>query len=77
MLKLTYHLPNDVYQTVTVLGDAAGLWDLWFRLTEAHPNNANAEAAGIQITTLGGMVIDPRKGLENLRAYDQPLSRLE
>jgi hypothetical protein len=66
MLKLTYSLPSDKYQTVTVLGDGRGLWDLWWRLTHANPENTNDQATSITITTLAGLELDPRKGLSEL-----------
>jgi hypothetical protein len=76
MLKLTYSAPDDKYQTVTVLGDARGLWDLWYRLTRANPGNPNDQAANVKITTLAGAEIDPAKGIVEMLAYDSPLSRL-
>jgi len=66
MLKLTYSTPDDKYQTVTVLGDGRGLWDLWWRLTQAAPDNPSALAANVTITTLSGLKLDPSKGVKEL-----------
>jgi hypothetical protein len=76
MFKLTYSLPNDEYQTVTVLGDAQGLWDLWWRLSRANPENPNDVAANLKITSLSGADLDPGKGIAELIRHDVGLSRL-
>lgn len=36
ILKLTYHRQNDPFQTVTVLGDAEGIRDLYWQLTHNY-----------------------------------------
>lgn len=76
MLKLTYSCPHDPYSTVTVLGDAKGLWDLWWRLTRASPGNPQDKAEDVRVETLCGRVLDPGAGLAQLLTYDQPLSKL-
>jgi hypothetical protein len=76
MLKLTYSLPNDKFRTVTVLGDAEGLFDLWFRLMQARPEHDSHAAANLRITTLSGVEVNPSQGIRELFVYDEPLSRL-
>ena len=76
MLKLTYSLPNDKFRTVTVLGDAEGLFDLRFRLMQARPEYDSHAAANIKITTITGIEVEVTKGIQEMYAYDEPLSRL-
>jgi hypothetical protein len=76
MLTLTYSLPNDKFQTVTVLGDAKGIWDLWWRLSQSRPENSGDAASNITIRNMAGLEIDPRNGLAETIACEMPLSRL-
>ena len=77
MLKLTYTRPNDEFQTVTVLGDARGIFDLWFRLTNANPQYPSHGVGKITIHDLHGRLIDMRKGLAEAECAATVLSRLD
>jgi hypothetical protein len=76
MLRLSYSLPDDDFRTVAVLGDAQGLWDLWWRLTNASPENPRNRATKIKVTTLCGLELQPEGGIDKLTAHDTPLSNL-
>lgn len=77
MLKLTYSLPHDKFQTVTILGDAKGLCDLYWRLTNANPKNENDAASNIKIHTLSGIELNPCLGINEFFINDKPLSQLD
>ena len=57
MLKLTYTLPNDEFQTVTVLGDGRGIFDLWFRMTSAQYEYPSHGFGRIEVRNLDGYPI--------------------
>lgn len=77
MIQLRYSLPHDKYQTVTVLGDAKGIWDLWWRLTNVAKDNKQSAVTDIKITNLNGIELDPRRGMDECWAYDMPLSKID
>ena len=54
MLKLTYHRQDDVFQTVTVLGDATGIRDLYWQLTHNYLPQDGTAISDITITNLNG-----------------------
>jgi hypothetical protein len=76
MLKLTYSIPQDEFQTVTVLGSPEGIFDLWFRLKEVDPKYPTHGFASIKVHNLDGGEIDMRKGLRNAVCSATGLSRL-
>jgi hypothetical protein len=63
VIKLTYSKPSDEFDTITVLGSEAGIFDLWFRLTNANPEYPSHGVDKIRITNLDGHAIDPTKGI--------------
>jgi hypothetical protein len=63
MIKLTYSKPGDEFDTVTVLGSEAGIFDLWFRLTNANPEYPSHGVEKIRISNLDGYPIDPTQGI--------------
>lgn len=77
MLKLTYSLAYDKFQTITVLGDAKGLWDLWYKLSHAKQDNINDVATDIKISTLDGCTLDLNKGIIEFIRNDKNLSNLD
>ena len=77
MLKLTYTLPNDEFQTVTVLGDAHGIFDLWFRMTNAQYEYPSHGFGRIEVRNLDGHLIDMSKGLNEAICSATRLSRIE
>ena len=54
MLKLTYSLKRDEYQTVTVLGDPMGIRDLYWQLTSNYSANDGTGIGRVYVSTLGG-----------------------
>lgn len=61
MLKLTYTRARDEFQTVTVLGDPAGIRDLYWQLTHNYQAQAQvgyfdgSKIGTVKITNLDGM----------------------
>ena len=55
MLKLTYTRKSDEFQTVTVLGDAEGIRDLYWQLTHNYKAQDGTEIGCIRITDLDGL----------------------
>lgn len=54
MLKLTYARKNDEFQTVTVLGDAAGIRDLYWQLTHNYKPQDGTAIGYMRVTDLDG-----------------------
>ena len=54
MLKLTYSRKSDKFQTVTVIGDAEGIRDLFWQLTHNYKPVDGTEIGSIKITNLDG-----------------------
>lgn len=54
MLKLTYTRKNDKYQSVTVLGDAMGIRDLYWQLTHNYFAQDGTAIGNIKVTNLDG-----------------------
>lgn len=54
MLKLTYTRKIDEFQTVTVLGDAQGIRDLYWQLTHNYKPQDGTEIGYVQVTDLDG-----------------------
>ena len=77
MLKLTYSHPNDEFQTITVLGDARGIFDLWFRLSQATPEYKSHGVGKIKVRNLDGYEIDMTKGIDNAICARTSLSSLD
>jgi hypothetical protein len=77
MIKLTYSKPGDEFDTITVLGSEAGIFDLWFRLTHANPEYKSHGVENIKITNLDGHPIDPTKGITNAFSFGTDLGRPE
>ena len=55
MLKLVYSRKNDVHQTVTVLGDALGIRDLYWQLTHNYKAQDGTEIGAISVFDLDGV----------------------
>ena len=55
MLKLTYTRKSDEFQTVTVLGDAEGIRDLYWQLTHNYNPQDGTAIGCIRSTDLGGL----------------------
>jgi hypothetical protein len=75
MIKLTYSKPGDEFDCVTVIGSAAGIFDLWFRLTHANPEYPTHGVENIRMTNLDGYPIDPTKGIHQAYQADSDLGR--
>ena len=54
MLKLTYTRKSDEFQTVTVLGDAEGIRDLYWQLTHNYKAQDGTAIGAIRVTDLEG-----------------------
>ena len=71
MIKLTYARKNDFNVRVTVLGDAKGIYDLYWQLTHNYKAIDGTEICGLTISNLNGDYINPNYDFfEN----DTPLS---
>lgn len=55
MLKLTYARKSDEFQTVTVLGDAEGIRDLYWQLTHNYKPQDGTAIGCVRITDLDGL----------------------
>lgn len=55
MLKLTYTRLSDRFQTVTVLGDANGIRDLYWQLTHNYVAKDGSAFGTIKVTNLDGV----------------------
>jgi len=55
MLKLTYTRKSDQFQTVTVLGDAEGIRDLYWQLTHNYKAQDGTEIGSIDVFDLDGV----------------------
>lgn len=78
MLKLTYSRRTDDHATVTVLGDAAGIRDLYWQLTANYKERPDGAGIGkITITNLEGTVLTPHTVMTTPFIYDTNLSRLD
>lgn len=54
MLKLTYTRKADKFQTVTLLGDALGIRDLYWQLTHNYKAIDGTEIGAIEVFDLDG-----------------------
>lgn len=54
MLKLTYNRKSDEFKTVTVLGDAEGIRDLYWQLTHNYKAQDGTEIGCLRVTDLDG-----------------------
>ena len=54
MLKLTYSRKSSQLDTVTVLGDPAGIRDLYWQLTHNYAAKDGTEIGNIKVTNLQG-----------------------
>ncbi len=55
VLKLTYSRKADKYWTVTLLGDPAGISDLYWQLTRNYKAEDGTEIDNIKVTNLDGI----------------------
>lgn len=55
MLKLVYTRKKDKFQTVTLLGDAAGIRDLFWQLTHNYKSEDGTEIGSIKVFDLDGV----------------------
>jgi hypothetical protein len=75
MLKLTYSRKKDRFQTVTVLGDAIGIRDLYWQLTHNYKAQDSTEIGSVVVTSLDGELIEAKDILSDAFAYDTSLSK--
>lgn len=54
MLKLTYSRKSDRFRTVTVIGDAEGIRDLFWQLTHNYTPKDGTAIGEITVTNLDG-----------------------
>jgi len=54
MLKLTYTWKSDKFKTVTVIGDAAGIRDLYWQLTNNYCSKDGTAIGSVKVTNLDG-----------------------
>lgn len=54
MFKLTYNRKSDMHQTVSVIGDPAGIRDLYWQLTHNYAAQDGTEIGQITVTNLDG-----------------------
>ena len=72
MLKLTYSRKSDKYQTVTVLGDAVGIRDLYWQLTHNYKAQDGTAIDNVVVSNLDGdectnwILKDPHTSATNL-----------
>jgi hypothetical protein len=71
MIRLTYSKASDEFATVTVIGNEAGIFDLWKRLK----NSPTDEIQNVRLTNLDGHPIDPTKGLHAVMSQGTDLGR--
>lgn len=57
MLKLTYTRKRDRFQTVTVIGDAAGIRDLYWQLTHNYKAQDGSEIGSVNVFNLDGVEV--------------------
>jgi hypothetical protein len=76
VLKLTYTRKRDKFQTVTVLGDAAGIRDLYWQLTHNYKAQDGTEIGEIKVTNLEGLDCT-RVFFQHPHGVDSQLSTLE
>lgn len=55
MLKLTYRRASDKFQTVTVIGEAEGIRDLYWQLTHNYAPQDGTAIGVIMVTNLDGI----------------------
>ena len=55
MLKLTYTRKRDRFQTVTLMGDAIGIRDLYWQLTHNYKAQDGTEIGSITVSNLDGV----------------------
>ena len=55
MLRLIYSRKKDRFQDVSVLGDAAGIRDLFWQLTHNYTANDGTEIGTIRVVNLDGV----------------------
>lgn len=61
MLKLEYSRKLDKFQTVTVIGSPAGIWDLYWQLTHNYSDTPDGTGIGrIKVTNLDGGEVQNR-----------------
>ena len=72
MLKLTYSRVNDEFATVTVLGDAEGIRDLYWKLT----TNCNKDSIGkVTVSDLDGYALSEKIIFTNPHGVKTRLSK--
>jgi hypothetical protein len=55
MLILTYTRKNDKFQTISVIGDAAGIRDLYWQLTHNYLAQDGTEIGDIKVANFCGV----------------------
>ena len=76
MLKLTYARKRDRFQTVTVLGDAEGIRDLFWQLTHNYKAQDGTGIGAVQVFDLcgvectSGIMADPHGGATRLSTLE-------
>ena len=55
MLRLTYARKSDKFATVSVLGDAIGIRDLYWQLTHNYQAQDGTEIGSIRVLNLDGL----------------------
>ena len=55
MLKLTYTRKRDRFQSVTLIGDAIGIRDLYWQLTHNYKAQDGTEIGSITVSNLDGV----------------------
>lgn len=76
MLKLTYARKSDRFQTVTVIGDAAGIRDLYWQLTHNYKAQDGTAIGSIEVFNLDG-VNCTKDILSDPHGYSSRLSSLQ
>jgi hypothetical protein len=76
MLKLTYTYKNDKSNTVTLLGDAEGIRDLYWQLTKNYKAADGTEIGAIKVTDLDGFEIEKHLIMIEPHTYSTTLSSI-
>jgi hypothetical protein len=76
LLKLTYSLARDKFQTVTLIGDPDGIRNLYWQLTRNHSSQDGTAIGEIKVTDLDGIDCT-REVFSNPHGNATPMCRLE
>ena len=75
MLRLIYTRARDKFQEVSVLGDADGIRDLYWQLTQNYNAIDGTAIGSIRILNLDGDVLDIKSFFARPYAWDTKLSK--